>query len=613
MQIIELVVQGVRRFKDSFKIQLKPGLIMAVGGSESGKTTLVDTIEASLFPADSKHSSELVSWETPELSRGAIVFRAGPEDGTYRIVRDFVKNASSLSKLDPETKKFMPIAGDSAQIDTVLKEMGLPSLEIYHALCVIHRLDSEAPGAAGFGSAVDELSQLSPEVREQKIREIKEALEGTGKLDQLQYELDGYESEKFDLMSTLKRADDLEAEAKKAEEVLDQPQNEKLGSISAEQEERIRNHDEKSGERKRELDHLEKQMLSFYQEADAARAKQVAPYQHPIVMAGIGVILLGFILWIGMKMSGDQYAPHASKSFLLVMAGAALAGFGYLQWMKLMQDLKEVISKPEKTEQQRNQLMRKYDVESADVISVLRRTESDTPRELLERLVAFKKLKATADKARAAANKAREAPEVAEAAARLKEVTAKIKETQMAIKKAGAAAAIDPAELRRQLDRLENAGGNKGVAGVGAGKLIAAAASYLDESPDGLAAAIMPRASAHLQTITENRYSLVSLSSDGSAGLRHLPSSRERLIGELGSSVLTAFQFAVHGALMEFIADRKEKLPLLVDCGTGTLDDRWLAGLFRVLKAVGGRSQVILTTSRAQVASMADLAIKLPA
>ncbi len=612
MQIIEFVLQGVRRFKDSFKIQAKPGLVMLVGGSESGKTTFLDALEATLFPASSTLSGELLSWETPDVSRAALVFKAGPEQATWRIVRDFVKGASSLSKLDPATKKFMPVTGDAAQIEQALADAGLPALDQFHALCTMRRLDTEAAGSrsAFSGAATDETALLSPEEREKKIKLIEDALEGAGRIDKLQFELDGLEGQKFDCQSKIKRVDDLVATAKKHQEALEKPEFNGLAGVTKEQEERVRNYDEKSGDRKKELDQLEKQVLALREEGDAAARRKIPVFKHPIVGAGAGLIFLGILLLILLVMKDN---PHATKMILLIIIGGGVAGFGYLAWMKQISELDAVIAKPDKVEQQRAQLTRKYEVEAADALALLRRLELDRAGELGERMVLYRKQKAIADKAKEEAEKGKQDPEYTSAASEMKAITEKARAIQADIKQMGAAAAIDPSELRRQLEKLKAVSGKgAGVAGVGAGRLISATAAYLDESGAVLAAAILPRVSANLQTITENRYSVASLSEDGSAMVMHVPTSRERSLGEVSPSVMHAFQFALHGTLIEYVAEKKEKLPLLIDAGTGGLDDKWLAGLLRSLKGVGARSQVIFTTNRGQLAALADLALKLP-
>lgn len=611
MQVIEFVVQGVRRLQESFKIQAKPGLVMLVGGNEAGKTTLVDALEATLFPHSSELPPELLPWDAPDVSRAALVFRGGAEQATWRVVRDFAKGASSLSRLDPETKKFSPVTNDPAQIETELLNAGIPPLDLYQVLCVCRRLDTEsAAPKSSFGAASDETALLSPEEREAKIKQLEEALEGAGHIEKLQFELDGIEGQKFDWQNKVKRVDELDSNAKKALAALDKPEYEPLASVTKEQEERIRNHEDKSGDRKRELDQLEKQVLALHEEATAASRKKVPFFKNVIFMAGAGVILLSVIFMI-VLLAGDN--PHATKMILLIMLGGGVAAFGYLNWMKQMAELDAVIAKPEKTEQLRAQTTRKYELEAADVISLLRRLDVDRAGEFLERLAVYRKQKAQADKLRKEADEAKQDPEYMSAAAELKALTERAKALQQEIKKLGAAAAIDPGELRRQLEKLKAVTGKgAGLAGVGAGRLISAAANYLDEGGAILAANILPRVSAMMQTITENRYSVVSLSEDGSATVMHVPSSRERSLSEIGPSVLNAFQFALQGTLIEYVSGKREKLPLIIDSGTGALDDKWLAGLLRALKGVGTKSQVILTTSRSQIATAADLAIKLP-
>src|SRR5512135_3434436 len=106
MFLVELVMQGVRGFRELARLRFQNGFNMVIAGNESGKTTAVDTLQRLLFPSTRAGNSEtLVSKNTPDASRSALVVCS--DDGLYyRVIQDFVKRAVNLSKYNPATKEF---------------------------------------------------------------------------------------------------------------------------------------------------------------------------------------------------------------------------------------------------------------------------------------------------------------------------------------------------------------------------------------------------------------------------------------------------------------------------------------------------------------------------
>lgn len=107
MFLVELVMQGVRRFKDLSRLRFQSGFNFVSAGSEAGKTTAVDTMLRLLFPnSDPGSFGSLISRQTPDASRGALVVYS--DDGAYyRVIQDFAKQGVNLSKYNASTKQFV--------------------------------------------------------------------------------------------------------------------------------------------------------------------------------------------------------------------------------------------------------------------------------------------------------------------------------------------------------------------------------------------------------------------------------------------------------------------------------------------------------------------------
>ena len=112
MFLVELVMQGVRGFRELARLRFQSGFNFVAAGNEAGKTTAVETIQRLLFP-DSLHEAmdTLKSKYAPDASRGALVVFS--DDGSYyRIIQDFSRQAVNLSRYDVSTKDFTLIHKD---------------------------------------------------------------------------------------------------------------------------------------------------------------------------------------------------------------------------------------------------------------------------------------------------------------------------------------------------------------------------------------------------------------------------------------------------------------------------------------------------------------------
>ena len=104
MFLLELVMQGVRGFKELVRLRFQPGFNFIAAGNEAGKTASVDSIVGLLFPGREATTS-LISRETPDASRAALVVCS--DDGAYyRLIQDLSKQAVNLSKYNASTKDF---------------------------------------------------------------------------------------------------------------------------------------------------------------------------------------------------------------------------------------------------------------------------------------------------------------------------------------------------------------------------------------------------------------------------------------------------------------------------------------------------------------------------
>lgn len=106
MYLLELVMQGVRGFKDLVRLRFQPAFNIVVAGNENGKTASVDAVQRMLFPnKESDAVASLISRHMPDSSRAAAVVYS--DDGSYyRAIQDFSTRAVNVSKYNAATKDF---------------------------------------------------------------------------------------------------------------------------------------------------------------------------------------------------------------------------------------------------------------------------------------------------------------------------------------------------------------------------------------------------------------------------------------------------------------------------------------------------------------------------
>src|SRR5271169_3140303 len=106
MFLVELVMQGVRGFRELIRLRFQSGFNFVAAGNEAGKTTAADALQRLLFPSSQAGLLEaLVSRHTPDASRTALVMFS--DDGAYyRIILDLSKQAVNVSKYNASTKDF---------------------------------------------------------------------------------------------------------------------------------------------------------------------------------------------------------------------------------------------------------------------------------------------------------------------------------------------------------------------------------------------------------------------------------------------------------------------------------------------------------------------------
>ncbi|MEW6776584.1 MAG: AAA family ATPase, partial [Bdellovibrionota bacterium] len=293
MQLVELVVQGVRRFSASQKIGFRPGLNVLLGPNESGKSTLAECVRSLLYPQSVSDGSGFVSPESPQVSRAALTFTSA-DGATWRILRDYVTGNATLAKLNPEAKKFETAESGAAAVEAKVRELGAPSFDLFEAVYFLKAdrapwlsgggsaaAPVASPGAWGGGggdqnrffegSAVDVPDEnLTPDQMQEKIETLKRELESSEKLAKLQFELDGVEAKKFEAENKLSALKELDGKVSQAKGEL--RAYEDVADIDPALEQRLTRYEQASKTHNQEMVKLDERKTQLEGESQAAKS-----------------------------------------------------------------------------------------------------------------------------------------------------------------------------------------------------------------------------------------------------------------------------------------------------------------------------------------------------
>lgn len=633
MQFVDLVVQGVRRFTNPQKLSFKPGLNVIYGPNESGKSTLNDCVRALLYPLSAGDCSDLIAWESPDLCRAALTFN-GDDGATYRIVRDFVKDAVSLSKLNPDSGKFEAVASSAADVESAVREAGAAPADLHDALFGMsaERLSLEGGGTQGGGSTSTggvgdagitnvlfeggdlgmESESESPEQKAVRLEELRESLVGAEKLDKLQFEVDGLEGKKFELENKLKGLQEIENKISQAKGRLLQVGN--LEGIDDEMEKRLVRFQEQSESFGRDQARKREEKDRKELEAQTASSSFEPFYMNRLFMGGVAGVVLSIVGWIFVK-----------PLILLIVPSLGLAGFGFYRWTEDAAKMKKLGEGVKALEKEINDAERRFEVETAVVKELIRKLDVHDVGDILERKQTANKVRAQMEQLKKELAEREQSPDVAEARERMGEITSRIEEIQDEIARLGGMP-MDPTTIRREIEKLEAELSGKAPASAASGPAISAAPSN-GSKPGAISALLAAAATAAGENVDEfiaARHDQLLSRLSAFTGGRHaggeISGGAVRVAAANGQGNLeweklsSSTRLAAYLSLGLGSAEALERAAAFFwDDVAGSLDERRLAAVAGSLKELvrARGSQAVWITSRKELAASADHLIKL--
>jgi len=711
MLLVDLVLQGVRKFVQSQKIPFKPGFNLVYGGNESGKTTLYECILELMFPNRIVEEKAVwQSWKGADQSRAGLTFQKNGQ--LYRVLKDFIQNRISLSRKAPAAEKFERLSSEPSEIASILaEEFGLIGWEDYRTLFLESRLYLPShtgigkaektagrdqvflgePGAfganpagqqfgggfypgmspePGFGSmpgmappgiypgipgmgipglgmpGAEMLGQddgMNWEEKEKKLEKLKSELVRIKEMEEIQFEMDGLQSKVFELSREKDKIKKIEDEVKKLDEELDKYRF--FRNLPENLEQRITQYDSLQENKGKDLDALDQKLAD---KDDEIRYLEFMPKFHQVNLfkAGMGVMgagILGVIL--GSILSAGVLQALQPFFGVVIVAGIVMALIPVWKFFVNSNKIAELRAAVKKLEDQRRTTAKDYEVKGAIVKRLLDQTRCDHTDELKEMYDTFKAL----DTKKNELSRKKKELIIELDLDRLNkedlELQGKISALEQKLK-GFAALGMDPNEVRREIERLEqtlnrarqlgliaarpqpaaqagpaatrpkaDAGSTQMLDAVKRSQMpfwervLESAGRILGFKTDDLLGQISAKANLYLQALSAKKYESLRKES-GKLLVRVGEMNQEIELPELGGPGFDIVYFSLKFAILELLS-QKFQFPLILDDPYLYLDESRLAAVAKTLKRLSQKAQIIAFSSQKIFVREADNALSL--
>jgi len=399
MIALELVLYGVRHFLDIKKLTFRPGFNLIHGGNGTGKTTIVDTFFAMLaWEKDGQTLQKLAPPERQDLCQAALIFQS-QDGGLYRLVRDFVKDIGSLSKLDQD-KKFNLLSKDEDQItgfmhseirgfspgqlreDLLLSRSGMPSSR---PASQASRLTSQVAGSMSQTGTQHKTSDRAPsQFKMKRLEEIQASLALADQVAKLEEKLDEVQSRLLELRRQRERYADHARELKQLlqeqsayEGFQDLPKN--VSSLLDEYQMSEKTHAQ-------EVRELEEQKMYIEDELSLIPATPILLGK--LFLIGIGVMVLSILVAFILHLEGIWQMLY----FLGLLTGAGLVAVSVFLDVRRLAQRKSTEGKLEEILHAQEALETRFKKQNTAVFDLLKKASCQNVDQLKDKIRSFKEL-----------------------------------------------------------------------------------------------------------------------------------------------------------------------------------------------------------------------------
>ncbi|MBM7116732.1 ATP-binding protein [Archangium primigenium] len=649
MHFVELAVQNVRGFSPTGRFALKTGYLV-LKPPATDPSPMAGLSLALLFP-DGRGGDAAFS-ASPQKPGKAALTLVGQDGVTYRVLRE-LGGGGSLHRLNPTTKQPELVTQDTAEANQFLRgQVGLPPRGTFESIFCLQagQLPSRrprggvrattssgglrtksspgmpavrtqsSPGLALGGLASAQAVQPAHDIpaAEARQKELEKELLLCKEVDNLQFEVDGLNSQVFDLEQKLRGTEGLKEKVREAEALWNaEPTPEKMG-LPAD----IAARAERYGRVLARRDEAIARLLADKDlaEEEAARLPEIKPL---VKNRNFWIAVAAGVLFFGLSFFLSKSARYVA---LLDVPAFGFAAVLALRYVEDLQEKDRVDRRNETFTAREKKITEEFEAEAAPVRRAMEIFDVDTPGDIPPRLQRREQLGSEVAQLRTQLITQERHPEFVAAGEQLPLIRQQIELLNAKIEQKGTFVR-DMREVERELSRLKEsialARNPQAMASLSGHDVSSGPEPLEDPSPlllgqagdlltldvHAVTGVMRERCTQYFSALTERRYVGVEWDRDGNTSVVGA-SGRRQLLSELPPREVDLFFLSLRLTVVEKVSARV-KMPLLVEDAFLGVDESRLPLLGRMLKHLGTLTQVLHVTPLGGFAQVADATIPL--
>ncbi len=426
MRFSELVLQGVRNFKQMHRIPLGAGFSVFVGPSGAGKSSVVDALCHLLHPNPADPATEKFRSAGAEACRAALLID-DDKGRRFRLVQDLASGAISLAQFEATANNYVPVSSAAGEIVQFLSsQVRIPQKDILEGIYIFRAgslpSGAGAPGRTAAGAdrpagqsssqpsipgalaqqataskghfpgfqGKDEGSQIITddvdEMRSQ-LEILKRDLATAEEMDDMQFKLDGLMSDQFSVDDQLKGVWDAEEKVKELNGEL--KPFAKLAHLPDDFDRRARDYDSAQQRLDRDMSRLADDEEIWKRRATPSRS-HTPLWKDRAFWIGLGMAVLA----LGAGIAGIKLEQDSLRWLALVdLLGFGIVAATVIRHIDRKQDVARAKSRLLTLGERREKVQRQFEVESTLVRKAMDEIDADTPYEILEMFAQYKSAK----------------------------------------------------------------------------------------------------------------------------------------------------------------------------------------------------------------------------
>ncbi|MCL4558755.1 MAG: hypothetical protein M1491_09055 [Deltaproteobacteria bacterium] len=658
MIINELILQGIRRFKDPVKFQLQSGLNVFYGTNEKGKTTVSDALFSLFSLAQERGRSSGLRSPSSKDSRLGVTFKEGPD--TFRLLMDVASDAVLLSKYNQERKKFDTVSKDAAEIrDFLVRDLLFKPLEQYRSLYLMDTYVLLGPSVQGTeqkgedtvpftldGGAKDYIGQdagsfdaieptsltagenmLRDNMTEEEIRsriaKLEDELQSSSDAAAQQDRLDQLEAKLTDTQNKLAAIGTCALDVERAEK--ETKELSRFSDLPEDIEKKVDEYVQFEAKMKREIESIERQKSSY-----AGTDVAVPPfYKDTLFIAGGAVSVLFVVAPVAVTLLLGPWGVYLSAG---IFAGLAMMGYALWKDAGKRSEIKKRQFAASSLEKQIKEQKKKYEIEGSVITSITASMGLESPSALKEGLKKYREALGQLESVRKKYSDLLAGSDVELLKKQEEQTKSEIDVVQEKLR-AMTGSGMDQYSITQEIESLKKRLNNQEggpvrqengppvrqkvqqgpketdtISEPAFAKNLSAISDLAGDTRERIASLAMTKASSYLSLLTKGAFQEVSSAGNRIAVLES--NGTEYTFSSLSGSMKEKCAFSIALSILG-LAVEKWPWPVVLDEPFAVLDEANRQAVYTVIKSFSKETQVLMLTKDASIKPLADAFIAL--